>query len=345
MHDGVQRNYVLYIPTNYTGTTAVPLILNFHGFGGSGTQQMGNSNFKPIADTAGFIIVHPTGTPLGGLIPHWNVGGWTNTSTTDDIGFASALIDTIAANYNINMTRVYSTGYSNGGFFSHRLAGELGNRIAAIASVSGTFTPEMQTNCTPTHPTPVLQIHGTNDPTVPYNGTTGNGGMAAVDTVLDYWVTYNNCDSSPTITALPDLNTSDGSTVERIVYANGNSGVTVEHLKITNGAHDWPGASGNMDINASLEIWKFFSQFTNTAVGIINPSNKHLFTVFPNPAENNIFIKGEIKSNSNYELYSMLGEKVQNGKLKSNMPINIESIKSGIYFLKIQNTVFKIVKQ
>jgi len=347
MHDGLQRDYVLYIPTNYTGTTAVPLILNFHGFLGSGTQQMGNSNFKPIADTAGFIVVHPTGTALGGFANHWNVGGWTNTSTIDDIGFASALIDTIVANYNINLQRVYSTGFSNGGFFSHRLACELGSRIAAIASVSGTFTPEMQTNCAPSHPTPVLQIHGTTDGTVPYPGQAGNGGMASVDTVINYWVSANNCNATPTITALPDLNTGDGSTVEHMIYANGTAGVQVELLKITGGTHVWPNpanASSNQDINASLEIWKFFSQFSNAAVST-NTIVKNNFNLFPNPAQNELNINIPINGTFDYQLYTITGSKVMSGIFKTGMhQLSLSEVPKGIYILKIAGEPYKIIK-
>lgn len=345
MNNGLTRDYTLYVPTNYTGTTAVPLILNFHGFGGSGNQQHGLANFMPIADTAGFIVVSPTGTPLGGLLNHWNVGGWTNTSTVDDVNFTSSLIDSIAANYNVDLTRVYATGFSNGGFFSHRLACELGYRIAAIASVAGTFTPEIQTNCNPPHPTPVMQIHGTTDPTVPYPGTTGNGGMASVDTVLDYWVTHNNCNPTPTVTQLPDVNTTDGSTVERIVYGGGDAGVTVEHLKVTNGAHSWPGATGNMDITASLEIWKFFSKYSNQAVGV-KTITKNQLKVYPNPAQNSLAIDLTDQKTAVYALFSITGRKIESGKFSSlNNHLDISELYPGIYFLQIENQTIKLIKE
>jgi len=271
MHDGMQRDYVAYIPLNYSNANPVPLVLNFHGFTSNGSAALTVSNFQPIADTANFIVVCPTGSPLPFVnINHWNVGGFTNTSSADDVSFTAALIDTLEADYNIDLTRVYATGFSNGGFFSHKLAFELSDRIAAIASVSGTFTPQMMMNRLPTHPTPVLQIHGTLDPTVPYYGTILNGGMASVDTVINYWINYNNCDTIATVTALPDISTNDGSTVEHYVYGNGDEGVTVELLKITGGLHDWPGSSGNMDISASREIWKFLSRHTKTIAGLNN---------------------------------------------------------------------------
>jgi len=347
MHDGIQRDYVLYVPTNYDSNISVPLILNFHGFGGSGAQQMANSTFRPIADTAGFIIVHPTGTPFNGFVNHWNVGGFTNGSTVDDIGFTAALIDSLSANYNINPTRVYSTGFSNGGFFSHRLACELPNRIAAIASVSGTFTPTMQANCSPSHPTPVLQIHGTTDPTVPYDGTTGNGGMASVDSVINYWVSTNNCDTTPTTTALPDINTNDGSTVERSVYAGGDAGVSVELLKIIGGTHRWPvpsNTNANQDINASLEIWKFFSKYANTAVSTKSIDKKN-FKIYPNPT--NDYLRVEIPTSEKvmYELKTITGQSVSSGKLTSGQSkISFSSLPTGFYVLLLDGQAFKIRK-
>ncbi len=347
MHNNVLRTYEIYIPQNYTGTAAVPLIINYHGFTNTGPQQSVLANFQPIADSAGFIIVHPTGTLLGGFIPHWNVGGFTNGSTTDDVGFTSALIDTMAANYNINMMRVYACGFSNGGFFSHKLACELGHRIAAIASVAGTFTPQMQVDCKPTHPTPILQLHGTADPTVPYNGQTTNGVMASVDTVINYWVNYNNCNPTPTVTALPDINTIDGSTVERLEYAAGDAGVSVELLKITGGDHTWPGSIfGNKDINGSLEIWKFFSKYSNTAVGLNNvPKNNIDVQIFPNPSNSAITIVSEKNLSTEFKIFSVQGSLLQSGQLQGTTnTINVSALPNNIYLLQINNQLYRFIK-
>ena len=113
-HDNLDREYILYVPENYTGNDPIPLVFNFHGLGSNANEQMFYGDFRPIADTAGFIIVHPQGTIFSGNA-HFNVGGFTNGSTVDDVGFSVALLDSIAANYNIDLDRVYSTGMSNGG--------------------------------------------------------------------------------------------------------------------------------------------------------------------------------------------------------------------------------------
>jgi polyhydroxybutyrate depolymerase len=168
---GIQRDYILYVPANYTGTSGVPLLFNFHGFTSNATQQMFYGDFRSIADTAGFIIVHPEGTLDNNGITHFNVG-W-GASTVDDVAFSSALIDSISAQYNIDQDRVYSTGMSNGGFMSFKLACELSDRIAGIASVTGSILPLTLSNCNALHSTPIMQIHGTTDGTVPYNGGAG----------------------------------------------------------------------------------------------------------------------------------------------------------------------------
>jgi polyhydroxybutyrate depolymerase len=149
---------------------------------------------------------------------------------------------------------------SNGGTFSHHLAGLLSSEIAAIASVSGPMTPPMVAVSSPVHPTPVMHIHGTEDPIVPYDGRPP---FLSVANVLQYWVDYNNCNPTPTITQLPDVNPDNGITVEHIVYEGGDNNVNVEHLKIIGGTHSWPrmvGEVGN-DVDASDEIWKFLSRY------------------------------------------------------------------------------------
>ena len=268
MHNGIQRDYILYIPAIYDGNTDIPLVLNFHGIESNATEQMFYGDFRDIADTEGFILVHPEGTFLNGY-QHWNVDsftpGTTTGSTADDVGFTEVLIDKLASLYTINLDRVYSTGMSNGGFMSLLLACQLSEKIAAVASVTGSMTPETYALCNPQHPTPVLQIHGTSDADVPYDGVFWS---RSIDDVISYWVNYNNCDTDPTITSFQDIDSLDGSTVEHFVYSGGDNGVTTEHMKVTGGNHTWsgadidlPGLNTNQDINASIEVWKFFSRF------------------------------------------------------------------------------------
>ena len=147
-HGGLQRDYILYVPTSYSAATSAPLVFNFHGYTSNANEQMWYGDFRPIADTAGFIIVHPNGTLDNSGTSHWNVG-WGG-STVDDIGFTESLIDNLSATYNIDNNRIYSTGMSNGGFMSYQLACELSDRIAAIASVTGSMSTNWFNSCSPT---------------------------------------------------------------------------------------------------------------------------------------------------------------------------------------------------
>ena len=134
--DGLERTYRIYIPEIYNDGYAVPLVLNLHGYGSNGFEQELYGDFRPIADTANFIIVSPDGALDGFGATHWNTFG---TSSVDDVNFLSALIDTVASQYNLDHSRIYSTGMSNGGFMSYKLACQLSGRIAAVASVTGTI--------------------------------------------------------------------------------------------------------------------------------------------------------------------------------------------------------------
>ena len=263
-HGGLQRDYILYVPAIYNASNPTPLVFNFHGYTSNANDQMWYGDFRSIADTVGFIIVHPMGTLDNSGITHWNVG-WGG-STVDDIGFTTALIDSLSADYNIEQDRIYSTGMSNGGYFSYHLACNLSTKIAAIASVTGTMSQFTYNNCNPQHPTPVMEIHGTADAVVDYS---------SIPNVMDYWVIYNQCDTQSVFTSIPNINTLDGCTAEHFVWKNGLNGVEVEHFKIVGGGHTWagtafPSSGTNYDINASTEIWRFFSKYDIN--GLINSS-------------------------------------------------------------------------
>ncbi len=118
-----------------------------------------------------------------------------------------------------------------------------------------------------------MQIHGTYDQIVPYLGNPS--WTKSIDNVLQYWVDYNNCNASPTIISLLNINSFNNSTVERLTWENGEDAVVTDHLKVIGGGHDWFGASGNMDINSSFEIWKFFSRYNiNGLIGNISSTTE-----------------------------------------------------------------------
>jgi len=351
-HDGLSRSYILYVPEIYDRETPVPLLFNFHGYTSNANAQMWYGDFRAIADTANFIIVHPQGTRFNNE-PHWNVGGWTNGSTTDDVGFTAALIDEIAANYNIDVNRVYSTGMSNGGYMSFLLACQLSDRIAAIASVTGSMTPETFNSCDPKHPMPILQIHGTSDAVVPYLGAIWT---KPIQEVLDYWVDFNNCDDNPEAMALPNVSTLDGSTVSSFIYENGDKQVTTEHLKVIGGGHTWagtniPGAGTNYDIDASLEVWKFVSRYnladlmeeTTNLSEVSKPTS--ISNLYPNPVATTIFIERETAQPVPYELFNSSGKSLKTGTIAGkHSTLDLSYFQKGLYFLQIENHPYRILK-
>jgi len=344
-HDGMKRAFILYVPASYSGQEKVPLLFNFHGYTSSAHDQMYYGDFRSIADTSRFIIVHPQGTLLNGAT-HWNVGGWTIGSKADDIGFTAALIDTLSARYRIDSLRIYATGMSNGGYMSIQLACRLSNRIAAVASVTGSMTHEMYNQCDPQRPVPLLQIHGTDDPVVPYKGASWT---LAISKVLKYWVRHNHCDSVPIVTDLPDLNPNDGSTVKHMRYPNGDAGVSVEHFKIDGGGHTWPGtafgSSGtNYDINASAEVWKFLSRYDlnglrHSQTAIPPNGRKFIGGIAPNPSRGTVCF---LSTNRLYlwTLYDITGNRILSGTTRC---MDLHSLDAGIYFLREGVNVYKVI--
>ena len=338
IHDGLTRSYTIYVPASYSPGTPAPMVLNFHGYTSNAFEQMFYGDFRAIADTAGFLLVIPDGTLDATGTTYWN-SGWGG--TVDDIGFTSALIDQIAASYSVNLNRVYSTGMSNGGFMSYTLACSLSNRIAAIASVTGSMNVGQDLTCNAQHPTPVMEIHGTADATVPYEG---GGFMEAIPNVLNYWVNFNNCNATPVITDVPNTILSDGCTAMHYFYAGGSSGVDVEHYKVIDGGHTWPGSMFNIgvtnnDFNASKKIWQFFLQYDingRIQANSVADLNADEISIYPNPTSDQIAIQGfsHKLSNSNCSLFSIEGKSFHVDFLDDNT-LDTSSLESGVYFVRI----------
>lgn len=335
--DEQTREYRVYIPAAYDGSTPVPLVFNLHGYGSNNVEQEQYGDFRSIADTANFIIVHPMGlVDLFGST-HWNAFG---TSDVDDVGFLSSLIDTIYAAYNIDGNRIYSTGMSNGGFMSHKLACLLSGRIAAIASVTGSITTTEIDACITNHPMPVMQIHGTADETVPYEG---NVIFMPVEDVVAHWVSFNECTNEPITTELPDIDPTDGCTVTHYLYEDGLLGSTVEFYKVTNGGHTWPGSAFDIgettyDFNASKEIWRFFSQYSMIELtsGVAEEEVGFLFDIYPNPSNESVVnLSFSGLEDKLITVTNLVGQVIfQETVSQTNVEINLEN--QGIYLVTVE---------
>jgi len=251
MHDGENREYVLYVPNSYNGTSPIPLLFNFHGFGDNATDYMNNADMRSEAESETFILVYPQGSCSDGF-SHWNpcpLSG-DNKSTADDLGFVESMISEISSDYTVDMERVYTAGYSNGGMMAYGLAHYKSNLIAAVASVSGAML-----DCTgPTsHPMPVIHLHGTSDGVLPYNG---DNYYSSAQSTVDYWVNFNNTTTTPTVNS----DNNGGMTIEHYVYDQGDSSVSVEHYKYIGGNHVWFNTTYQGQSTSEL-VWNFVSKY------------------------------------------------------------------------------------
>ena len=261
MHDGRSREYQLYIPSGYSSDTPVPFVFNLHGLTGNGPGQMNSSQMNVIAEEAGFLVAYPSAI----------AGNWF-TPSDQDLSFIDALLATIQAEYNVDESRVYATGMSQGGIMSYMLGASRPESFAAIASVTGTrhfesgnqYFPSRIPNV-PARPLPMLHIHGTADFIVPFNGGGSIFGVEfpSVNEVVREWAANNGCDSAPTVTDLPDIQ-NDNQTVTLFSYeacdtyvdgAGTERTADVLFYRVNGGGHSWPGNSN--DISASREVWNF----------------------------------------------------------------------------------------
>jgi polyhydroxybutyrate depolymerase len=244
------------------------------------------------------------------------------------VSFISDLIDTVKNSFQINSRRVYACGMSNGGIMSLYLACQLPNKITAVASVAGTMFSGWF-NCLPGRPCPIMMVNGTNDQTVPYNGT---GSFMPVDTVLQKWILYNQTTATFS-TTLADLNFTDNSHVEYFSYSSGSSGSEVVLFKVIYGEHAWPGAVSvlpgtNQDISASAEIWKFFRQFKlQQFVPTVGVTEHHIScSPSPNPVAEVLKFKG--CTFSEVRLFDQSGRML----LKSeNSELDVSEVSPGLY--------------
>ena len=252
-HDNVNRNYLVYIPDSYDSEIDYPLMFVFHGFGGIATQFINNADMRDLAESNNFIVVYPQGLDLGGTGSHWNCSNPSadNKSDVDDIGFIENLIDQLILDYPvIDSKRIYAAGYSNGGFMSYYLACN-SKKFAAIGSVAGTMLDDSYQSCNANFPTAMINIHGTNDFDVPYDGNTY---YPSIPEVVDWWKNFNN-------TPNEDLLTNQDGSIEQYKYYNDAGDIYVEHIKIIGGDHYWDDKLNYEGKNTSGLIWDFVSNY------------------------------------------------------------------------------------
>ncbi|MDG1824273.1 MAG: PHB depolymerase family esterase [Flavobacteriaceae bacterium] len=232
LHNGEDREYLVYVPASYNENTTHPLLLNFHGFGGNAKDYFDyESDFRDVAELEGVILVYPQGSLLSGF-SHWNAAPMAedNKSDSDDIGFIELLVNTLLEDLSVDPNHIYATGFSNGGMFCYALACFTEGLIAGVAAVSG-----LQLNladCAPSHPINVMIAHSTTDDVIPYLGSSD---VASVEETILFWT---NANQTSTVAQESSHNFGD-ETVWLYTYSEGTNGAQVLHYKVENGRHEW----------------------------------------------------------------------------------------------------------
>lgn len=269
---GAQDRYYLVRAPELCLKQACPLVLVFHGGMGTGEQIEKHSGFTPLSAKEGFIVVYPNG-----LNKQWNDGRKGQNDDVDDMAFVDKLLEDLKHRYKIDEKKIFSTGMSNGGLFSFRLACERSKVFAAIAPVAANHSVGVVDKCNPDHPVSVLNIVGTDDKAVPYKGGSisvllgirKRGQVLSSDESIKSWVKLNSCKDLAVTSNVDEIKDDQTSVVIEKYVENCKNKTQVLRMSVVGGGHAWPGHLPNhrglfhkivtsMEIDATQEIWNFF---------------------------------------------------------------------------------------
>lgn len=340
--DGLNREYIQYVPSVYDGSEAVPLVIVLHGLGDV-MANMSQIGFHQVSDTANFIVVTPQAIvdQMFSNSTAWNSGagvsGFSLNADVDDVGFLNALIDTVSEHYNIDQSRVFATGFSMGGFMSNRLACELNNRIASIASVAGTVGGTL--TCDPGQDIPVCHFHGTADTQVGYGiadgGVEDNTFGSNVVDWISFWNLNNGCGAAVLEGQFPNI-ANDGYLVDYVEYGGCTNNSRVVHYKVHGADHIW--MFPNEDIFYTTEIWKFFLGLspTNLVASELGIGENEIATIgiYPNPTSDVLRIENTEAMILNVSIFTTTGQLVKEFSGSSNA-IDVSALQTGVYQIMV----------
>jgi polyhydroxybutyrate depolymerase len=269
-HEGYKRSFYVHVPAGYNPQQPSPALLVFHQEGSNARAMSRLAKFNDLADQNGFLVVYPEG------VGTWNDGRRGDAQQMDDVGFVSAILNTLERKWHLDRTAVYACGYSDGGFFAQYLALKLQGQIQAVASVAGTISQvlinkmRLKGNCS------MMYILGTEDKIVPFNGGPINPGShgynrgvgASASQAINFWLQGNKCGSDYTHDEYPDVRGTDGTSVRVARYANCPNNHEVIVYAIVGGGHGWPQvkSSGKQaqgqttrDFDSSAVIFQFMA--------------------------------------------------------------------------------------
>ncbi|MGH7594780.1 MAG: T9SS type A sorting domain-containing protein [bacterium] len=336
LHAGLSRSYLLHVPPSYDGNPPVPLGIALHEFSGSAASFQTITAFSAKANAEGFIVVYPNG-----ISGSWTGGGCCGAAMTnnlDDAGFINALIDTLAGQYHIDLTRIFVAGFSNGAILAYRLAAELSHKIAAISAVAG---PMMLDKVNPSRPVPIMHFHALNDAVIPYNGGNASGFVfPSVMSVLDFWINRNQCDPNSTI-----IYNRNGVIGRKWQALANNADIILYTTPM--GGHNWPSS-----IAATDTIWSFFTSHTMPPVTAVDEKKSEIIAEtfvlqqnYPNPFNPTTtirftlaqpgFVTLKIYNLQGQEVAALLNERKSAGE--HNVSWAAGAWPSGLYFSHLQS--------
>lgn len=346
-HDGITRQYIYYEPTELN--EQLPLVFVMHGFTGDANDIKNYSKMNDFADQYGFAVCYPRGTVDSGGNRFWNVGyAFHQNETVNDVGFLTELAVYLQDTHALNPDYTFATGMSNGGEMCYMLACQAYDTFKAVAPVAGMILQVILDECDESPAIPIFEIHGSQDNVTPLSGDPDNndgwGAYPSIQSTINYFAEKNEC-TTVFNGLVPNIDTSDNSFIESEKHLNGINENEVWYYKVVGGGHDWPGAWGNMDIEAGQEAWLFFQNYIDA--NLLNNNSLTIeksIHIFPNPSNQSI----QIETLENLEiieinLYNTLGV---NQKIKlSDKNIDLSNLNSGTYILMIKTLEGIITKK
>jgi polyhydroxybutyrate depolymerase len=272
------RRYRIHLPLSRQSRDKIPLVVILHGYGDNPRLVEWYSGFSRKADRENFAVIYPYGTASKvdtGL--SWNAGlccASALTNRIDDATFVNQVVKEVIEKYNLDRTRVYMGGFSNGAMMAGILVNEFPNTFAAAGIVSGSTggqSPGSQGYFrlkSPAEPMPVILFHGDKDVAVPYGGGVNRyykiPALASFDSFPDsvnYWLKGNQCRNQEK----QKLSTG----VEILTGSNCMGDTEVRAYSIPDRGHVWFGSlvetaiyGQNKGISATDLMWDFFQKYT-----------------------------------------------------------------------------------
>tara|TARA_B100000787_G_C16185499_1_gene294401 strand:+ start:428 stop:1567 length:1140 start_codon:yes stop_codon:yes gene_type:complete len=346
-HDGIDRQYLYYEPTNLNEN--MPLVFVMHGFTGDANNMRDYSEMNQIADQYGFAVCYPRGTFDSNGNRFWNVGyAFHQTETINDVSFLTELAEYLQITHSLNPDYTFATGFSNGGEMCYMLACQAYETFKAVAPVAGMILQDILDECDGSLPIPLFEIHGSQDNVTPLSGDPNNndgwGAYPSIPFTINYFSDKNECTTVVTET-LPNIDASDGSTIVSEKHLDGINNNQVWYYDVVGGGHDWPGAWGNMDTNASEEAWLFFQNHIDNTLLLPNLEDlENTIRIFPNPTNNVI----NVETNNPLEIKEIVIRNTLgiNLNLKpTNGLIDLTNFNTGVYLLSITTSKGTITKK